>query len=121
MEGIVMLSYNKLLRYCVNELEGGIVSLHWHDFWKCKLEGRMGMEERYNTLSDKQKIASYCILAAYNAAFDCENYSAALNELSAIDSESLVFDTVDYEQVQSRFFEALKKAKDALFDVECDV
>ena len=115
-----MLSYNKLLRYCVNELEGGLVSLHWHDFWKCKLEGRMGMEERYKTLSDKQKIATYAILAAYNAAFDCEHFSYALQELSAIDVEGSAFDTVDYDMVQARFFEALKKAKDALFDVEVE-
>ena len=78
------------------------------------------MEERYKTLSDKQKIATYAILAAYNAAFDCENFSYALQELSAIDVEVSAFDTVDYEQVQSRFFEALEKAKDALFDVEVE-
>lgn len=115
-----MLSYNKLLRYCVNEIEGGIVSLHWHDFWKCKLEGRMGMEERYNTLTDKQKIASYCILAAYNAAFDCENFSAADYEGRFLIVNDVVINNPDYELVQARFFEALEKAKDALFDVEVE-
>lgn len=63
-----MENFNTLLRRCVNELATNEGPENVHDFYRCRLNGRIVMERRYNHLSEKQETAVSTIYDAYNAA-----------------------------------------------------
>lgn len=63
-----MENFNTLLRRCVNELATNEGAENVHDFYRCRINGRIVMERRYNHLSEKQETAVSVIYDAYNAA-----------------------------------------------------
>lgn len=63
-----MENFNTLLRRCVNEMAIEEGAENVHDFYRCRLDGRVAMARANHHLSEKQETAVSVIYDAYNAA-----------------------------------------------------
>ena len=93
-----MENFNTLLRRCVNELATECAE-NVHDFYRCRLDGRVAMARANNHLSEKQATAVSTIYDAYNAADTvrelCDNGEAFIeDENGDIDDSQAYLDAV---------------------------
>ena len=94
-----MENFNTLLRRCVNELATDEGAENVHDFYRCRLDGRVAMARANNHLSEKQATAVSTIYDAYNAADTvrelCDNGEAFIeDENGNLDDSQAYLDAV---------------------------
>lgn len=94
-----MENFNTLLRRCVNELAAENGPECVHDFYRCRLNGRVAMARANNHLSEKQATAVSTIYDAYNAADTvrelCDNGEAVIeDENGNLDDSQAYLDAV---------------------------
>lgn len=79
-----MENFNTLLRRCVNELTTDDGAENVHDFYRCRLNGRVAMARANHHLSEKQETAVSTIYDAYAAADTvrelCDNGKAFIED-----------------------------------------
>lgn len=79
-----MENFNTLLRRCINEMAIEEGPEFVHDFYRCRLNGRVAMARANHHLSEKQETAVSVIYDAYNAADTvrelCDNGQAFIED-----------------------------------------